>query len=141
MHKLKTLCQPSLNAGLLFLRLSSAFMLFYVHGWPKLINHTEELARIEDPFGLGAQFSLLAAIFAEVICPPLIAIGFMTRLATLPVISVLAVALFFVHSHWSIAEGQFGWLLMITFMTILICGPGEWSIDAKNHPRKAGGPK
>lgn len=124
------LFSPAIDAGLLFLRMAGAFLLFHVHGLPKILNYTEELTRIEDPFGFGPQLSLLAAIFAEVVCPLFIAAGLLTRLATLPVLAVLFIAMFVVHTHWSIAEGQFGWLLLIIFLTIALCGPGKWSFDA-----------
>jgi putative oxidoreductase len=118
-----------MNAGLLFLRISTGFILFYVHGLPKIIHYGEELGRIENPFGLGPQFSLLAAIFAEVICPIFITFGLFTRWATAPILAVLLIAMFVVHPQWSIAEGQFGWLLLICTITIALCGPGEWSLD------------
>ncbi|WP_175625517.1 MULTISPECIES: DoxX family protein [Oxalobacteraceae] len=121
---------PQIDLGLLFLRVSGAFMLFHVHGWPKIMHYSEELVRIEDPFGFGTSFSLLAAIFAEVVCAILIALGLLTRLASLPVIAVLLVSMLIVHTQWSIAEGQFGWLLMIIFGTIALCGPGKFSFDA-----------
>jgi putative oxidoreductase len=118
-----------LNAGLLFLRVSTAFMLFYVHGLPKVLHYSEELAKIEDPFGLGPHISLLAAIFAEVVCPIFLVLGLFTRLATLPVLAVLLIAMLVVHREWSIAEGQFGWLLLICTITIALCGPGEWALN------------
>lgn len=126
------------DAGLFFLRLSASFMLLYVHGWPKLANYSAELTRIEDPFGLGATFSLWAAIFAELVCPLFVAAGFFTRIATLPILAVLWVAMLIVHPHWSIAEGQFGWLFLIAFTTIVLCGPGAWSADAYLADRKGG---
>jgi putative oxidoreductase len=133
-----------IDAGLLFLRVAGAALLFAVHGLPKALHYTQELTRIEDPFGLGAQFSLWAALFAEVVCPPLIALGVGTRLACLPVIGLLLVALLFVHPEWSLAEGQFGWLLLIVFVTIFLCGPGQWRMQifarrfASPHGRQAG---
>lgn len=117
-----------IDAGLLFLRVAGAAMLFVVHGMPKALHYTQELGRIEDPFGLGAQFSLWAALLAEVLCPLLIALGVGTRLACLPVIGVLLVALLFVHPEWSLAQGQFGWLLLIVFISIAVCGPGRWRL-------------
>ncbi|WP_293775473.1 DoxX family protein [uncultured Oxalicibacterium sp.] len=123
--------KPRIDAGLFFLRVAGAFMLFYVHGLPKILHYNEELTLIEDPLGLGRQFSLLMAIFAEVICPLFIAAGLFTRLACLPVLAVLVVSMFIVHTQWSIAEGQFGWLLMIIFGAIALCGPGNWSLGRK----------
>jgi len=57
--------------------------------------------------------TLVLAVFAEVICPVVISLGWMTRLATSPVLFLLLVSMLLVHPEWSIAEGQFGWLLII----------------------------
>ncbi|MCG7391039.1 MULTISPECIES: DoxX family protein [Pantoea] len=121
---------PRINAGLFFLRLTGCLLLLYVHGLPKVFHFSEELTRIEDPFGLGPWMSLLPAIFAEVICPLFILIGVFARLACLPIIGVLLVAMLFVHPGWSIAEGQFGWLLLIIFTTLAMTGPGQWRLGA-----------
>lgn len=117
---------PRIDAGLFFLRLTGSLLLLYVHGLPKVMHFSEELTRIEDPFGLGPWTSLLPAIFAEVVCPLCIILGVGTRLACLPIIGVLLVAMLVVHPGWSMAEGQFGWLLLIIFTTLAIAGPGSW---------------
>ncbi|XXN66710.1 DoxX family protein (plasmid) [Enterobacter ludwigii] len=121
---------PRIDAGLFFLRLTGCLLLLHVHGLPKVFHFSEELTRIEDPFGLGPYISLIPAIFAEVVCPIFILAGVFTRLACLPIIGVLLVAMVFVHPDWSIAEGQFGWLLLIIFTTLAITGPGQWRIGA-----------
>ena len=115
--------------GLLFLRVSGALFLLGVHGLPKLLNFSAELQRIEDPFHLGAHLTLILAIFAEVLCPLLIVVGVLVRLACLPILFVLLVALLVVHPQWSVAEGQFGWLLLILFTSIFIAGPGRLALN------------
>jgi len=120
---------PRIDAGLLFLRLAGSLLLLYVHGLPKVLNFSEELTRIEDPFGFGPWMSLLPAIFAEVACPIFIILGIGTRLACLPIIGVLLVAMLVVHPQWSIGEGQFGWLLLIIFTTLALTGPGKWRVS------------
>ena len=117
------------DIGLLFLRVSGALFLLWVHGLPKLLHYSEQLKLIEDPFHLGASITLLLAIFAEVLCPLLIVAGVLVRLACLPVLFVLLVALLIVHPQWSLAEGQFGWLLLILFTSILIAGPGPLAFN------------
>ncbi|MEA9389933.1 DoxX family protein [Acerihabitans sp. TG2] len=119
---------PRIDLGLLFLRLAGSFMLLYVHGIPKILHYANQLAQIEDPFGLGRSLSLWAAIFAEVLCPIAIVLGVATRLACLPIIAVLLIAMLAVHPDWSVAEGQFGWLLLIIFITISLCGAGRWGL-------------
>lgn len=122
---------PQINLGLFFLRVAGSLLLLYVHGLPKVFHFSEELTRIEDPFGMGPYMSLIPAIFAEVICPLFIIAGVGTRLACLPIIGVLLVAMLFVHPGWSIAEGQFGWLLLIIFITLALTGPGKWALRAR----------
>jgi putative oxidoreductase len=74
---------------------------------------------------------LILAIFAEVLCPLLIVAGLLARLACVPILFVLLVALLVVHPQWSVAEGQFGWLLLILFTTVLIAGPGRLVIPVR----------
>ena len=119
------------NLGLLFLRFSAAAFLLVVHGLPKLLDFQNQLTLIEDPFHLGAQLTLSLAIFAEVLCPLLIAAGVFVRLACLPILVVLLVALLIVHPQWSVEQGQFGWLLLIIFTTVLIAGPGRLALNAR----------
>ncbi|MCU7250854.1 DoxX family protein [Pseudomonas koreensis] len=119
------------DAGLLFLRVSGGLFLLWVHGLPKLLDFSAQLQLIEDPFHLGAHLTLSLAIFAEVLCPLLIVAGLLVRLACLPILSVLLVALLVVHLQWSVAEGQFGWLLLILFTTVFIAGPGRLALNVR----------
>ena len=128
---------PRIDLGLFFLRITGSLLLLYVHGLPKVLHFSEELTRIEDPFGFGPYFSLIPAILAEVLCPLLILFGIATRLACLPIIGVLLVAMLAVHPDWSIAEGQFGWLLLIIFTTLAITGPGGWRLRSRLTERFA----
>jgi putative oxidoreductase len=117
--------------GLLFLRVSASLFLLWVHGLPKLLNYSTQLQVIEDPFHLGANLTLVLAIFAEVLCPLLIIAGLLARLACLPILSVLLVAMVVVHPQWSLEEGQFGWLLLILFTSIFIAGPGRLALNVR----------
>ncbi|CAM3345046.1 DoxX family protein [Pseudomonas floridensis] len=110
--------------GLLFMRVSVSLLLLHVHGLPKLMHWSEEVQRIEDPFGLGGTLTLALAVFAEVICPVLLILGIWSRLACLPVLAVLAVAVLFIHPEWSVEQGQFAWLLIILFLGLALTGPG-----------------
>ncbi|WDU65510.1 DoxX family protein [Pseudomonas poae] len=119
------------DLGLLFLRGSGALFLLWVHGLPKLLNYSEQLKLIEDPFHLGAHVTLLLAIFAEVLCPLLIIAGVLVRLACLPILAVLLIAMVVVHPEWTLLEGQFGWLLLIIFTSVLIAGPGRLVVSTR----------
>lgn len=104
-------------------------MLLYVHGLPKVLHYSTELAQIDDPLDLGRGPTLWLALLAEIACPLLIAAGVLTRLACLPIIFLLLVSMLAVHPDWNIAEGQFGWLLLIIFSTIALAGPGAYSLS------------
>ncbi|CRM75444.1 MULTISPECIES: DoxX family protein [Pseudomonas] len=119
------------DLGLLFLRGSGALFLLWVHGLPKLLNYSAQLQLIEDPFHLGAHITLLLAIFAEVLCPLLIIAGVLVRLACLPILAVLLIAMLVVHPEWTLLEGQFGWLLLIIFSSVLVAGPGRLVVSQR----------
>ena len=114
--------------ALLFMRVAAALLLLQVHGLPKLLHWHSEFQHIEDPFGLGATPTLALAVFAEVLCPILLILGVFARLACLPVIAVLLVALLFVHPQWSLEEGQFAWWMLILFTGLAIAGPGSYRL-------------
>ncbi|MFJ4350210.1 DoxX family protein [Pseudomonas sp. NPDC089428] len=121
---------PTLTAcGLLFMRVMAALLLFFIHGLPKLLDWSGELQRIEDPFGLGAPLTLGLAVFAEVVCPLLLLLGVAARLACLPVLAVLLVALVVVHPDWSLEQGQFAWLLVALYGGLALTGPGLYSVS------------
>jgi putative oxidoreductase len=123
--------QRAQDFGLLFLRVSGGLFLLWVHGLPKLLNYSAQLQVIEDPFHLGANVTLMLAIFAEVLCPLLIIVGVLVRLACLPILCVLLIALLVVHPQWSLDEGQFGWLLLILFTSLFIAGPGRLALNVR----------
>lgn len=114
----------SLDFGLLFMRVCAALLMFKLHGLPKLLNWSSELQNIDDPLGLGPHITLLAALFAQVLCPLLIVLGVATRLACLPILFLLLVALLVVHPDWSLEQGQFGWLFVVLFAGLALTGPG-----------------
>lgn len=127
---------PRLTAGgLLFMRVMAALLLLFIHGLPKLLNWSTELQRIEDPFGLGAPLTLGLAVFAEVVCPVLLILGVAARLACLPVLAVLLIALLVVHPDWSLEQGQFAWLLVALYGGLALTGPGVFSLAGLQHRR------
>lgn len=116
------------DVALCWLRVTGCLLLLSVHGVPKLMHFQHELGLIEDPFGMGSLLTLSLAVFAEVLCPIFILLGILTRLATLPILFLLAVSVIWVHPEWSLFEAQFAWLLLIVFSTILIAGPGRLAV-------------
>lgn len=114
------------DAALLFLRVSASLLLLLVHGLPKALHVSSQLRAIEDPLHLGTAFTLAFAIVAEVVCPVLMILGIVTRLAAMPILVVTVVALTLVHPDWTLEQGQFAWMLLILFGTVAMGGAGRY---------------
>ncbi len=100
------------------------------HGLPKLMTFGEKLHRFPDPIGVGSEVSLTLAVFAEVVCAGLIAVGFATRLATIPLLVTMLVAALVIHGDDPWARKEFALLYAIPALTLLLTGPGKLSVDA-----------
>lgn len=90
--------------------------------------------RSKTPLHLRKTLTLGFAIFAEVVCPLLMIAGIATRLAVLPIMLVCVVAVGLVHREWTLADGQFAWMLLVMFGTIAIGGAGRYRIALRLHP-------
>lgn len=94
----------------------------------KLLNGDMQFG---DPLGVGAEVSLVLAVFAEAICSILIILGLGTRLATVPLIITMATAAFIVHASDPFGRQELPILYILAFVTLLITGPGKYSIDQR----------
>lgn len=125
----------SLSLGLLILRLGAGAMLFLGHGLPKLMSFEQRSKTFLDPFGLGSPVSLGLAVFAEVVCSALVAIGFVTRLAAIPPIILLLVAIVVAHAGDPLGRRELAIMHLLCFVTIALAGPGRFALDARFGPR------
>jgi putative oxidoreductase len=117
-----------LNIWLLLLRIfAGSFMLS--HGWPKLLRVLDGNFQFADPLGLGATPTLMLAVFSEFFCSILLILGFVTRLASLPLVFTMMVAAFIVHWEDPFGTKEFALLYLLIFITIFVIGPGKYSID------------
>ena len=82
--------------GYLIIRVCFGLMLA-THGWSKVSHFNEYAAQFANPFGLGERTSLILTIFAEFVCAILIALGFFTRLASIPVVINFLTIFFIIH--------------------------------------------
>ncbi|MFT0715536.1 DoxX family protein [Flagellimonas lutimaris] len=120
----------STHAGLALLRIvPSVFML--THGYPKLMNLISGNTEFANPFGIGQAPSLFLAVVAEFICPVLIIIGFKTRWAAIPTAITMFVAAFMIHSADPFNVKEKALLYLVTFIAIMLLGPGKYSVDKK----------
>lgn len=83
-----------------------------------------------DPIGIGAPASLILTVFAEVVCSLLIAIGLWTRLALIPLIITMAVAVFIIHINDSLGTMEPALMYLLSYCALFLLGSGNFSIDA-----------
>lgn len=121
--------ENNLSLILLIIRLSIATLMIF-HGLPKL-NKLLAGGEIQfpDPLGVGTSVSLGLAIFAEIICSLLISIGLATRLALIPLIITMFVAIFVVHAADPIDVKEMAILYLLFYLLLFITGSGKFSVD------------
>ena len=125
--------------ALLLLRIGIASMML-VHGLPKLGKFCSSgEIKFADPIGVGVIMSLTLAVFAEVICSILVLVGLATRLASVPLVITMLVALLRVHIADPYAEKEKALLYLLAFLVLMITGSGKFSIDQLIMNRKPPG--
>ena len=55
--------------------------------------------------------------------------GLGTRLATIPLIITMLVAVFIVYGAAGFDKKEMGLLFLLVYVFLLVCGPGKYSID------------
>lgn len=134
----------STDLGLLVLRLWMGLSLLILHGWAKLTGFSDMAGKFPDPLGVGATGSLALAVFGEVVCALLLALGLFSRLAALGLIITMAVAFFMVHKaslQPGPGSGELAYAYLAGFTTLFITGPGRFSLDRRtgHAPVKSSG--
>ncbi|MEP2935143.1 MAG: DoxX family protein [Gilvibacter sp.] len=115
------------QVGLLLLRIGMSGLML-THGIPKLMRMIEGDMAFGDPLGIGSGVSFVLVVIAEFLCPILIILGIRTRLATIPVIITMLVAVFLVHWNDPIADKEKALLYLTGFLTIALAGGGKYTI-------------
>jgi putative oxidoreductase len=119
----------SIDIGILILRVAIAALML-THGLPKLTMLLSGDPVQFLPFlGLTPEISLGLAVFAEVLCSILILVGFGTRLATIPLIITMLVAVFYVHAADPFAKQEMGLHFLVAYILLLLSGSGRYSVD------------
>lgn len=117
-----------ISLSMLILRVSLGLMMI-PHGYNKLIRFAAKSSSFVDPFHIGNSTSMALAIFAEFFCAVFIILGLFTRLACIPLIIAMGVALFYSHGGQIFTEGEKAGLYLAGFIAILFAGPGKVSLD------------
>ena len=118
----------AINVWLLLSRLAIGALMLS-HGYPKLQTLLSGNVQFADPFGIGPVPSLALTVFAEFVCSILLILGLATRLATIPLIITMLVAIFYAHSADPFGKKELAVIYLTIFIGFLVLGPGRYSID------------
>lgn len=99
------------------------------HGIQKWSSFHELSMSFPDPIGLGSPIALGLAIFGELICSMGFIIGFLYRLAMIPMICTMAIAFFMIHGNDAFAVKELAFIYLAVFILMYVAGPGKFSID------------
>ena len=131
MKKLLSISNTSITTGiaLLFARVGIA-VLMLTHGIPKLMMLFSG-APVQFPpvLGMSAELSLGLTVFAEVVCSVFLLTGFATRIATIPLIITMLVAVMFIHAADPFTKQEPALQYLLVYIVLLITGSGKFSID------------
>ena len=116
------------NAATLLIRIVFGVMIMKA-GYDKLVHFNEMKSTFINFMGIGSTASLLLVVFAEFFCGLFLVIGLFTRLASVPLIITMAVALFKVHHSDVFGDGENATLFLGAFLVLLLTGPGKASVD------------
>ncbi len=119
----------ALSTALLILRVGAGSLIMIQHGLDKLQHFSQKSTRFADPFGIGPTASYSLVLFAEAFCAAFIILGLFTRLAAVPLVVAMSVALFIAHKGQFFGAGENAGIYLICFFTILLAGPGKASLD------------
>lgn len=117
---------------LLLLRLLCLYMIMN-HGLGKYEKLMAGDVKFMNFLGLGMTTSLALVVLAEVACSALVIAGLFTRLALIPLIFTMLVAVFYKHiiiSGDSIWKPELGMAYLVVFIALYVFGPGRYSVDA-----------
>ncbi len=123
------------NLGLLVLRVALGTQMAALHGADKLRNFSERVAAFPDPLGLGHRHSLTLTVAAQFFCAILLVLGLASRLAALTLSFVMGVAVFLQQAPEPWKKKEMAALYFSGFLTILLLGPGRFSLDGTLLPR------
>jgi putative oxidoreductase len=119
----------SMDTGILILSVGIAALML-VHGLPKLgMLLSGDPIQFPPVLGLTPELSLGLAVFAEVFCSILVLVGFATRLAVIPLIITMLVAVLYIHAADPFTNKELGLHYILAYVLLLISGSGRYSID------------
>lgn len=121
--------QKGIDLAILFTRITAAALMLS-HGLPKLgMLFSGNAAHFPAVLGMSSEISLVLTVFAEVVCSVFILFGLGTRLAVVPLIITMLVAVLYIHSADPFAKQEPGIQYLILYVILFITGSGKYSLD------------
>jgi len=117
------------NFTLLFFRIAVSAELLAAHGLKKIGVGISSAEVVPNPLGLPEAFNQAFATGANLIMPVFIILGFMTRLAAVPILAVTLTGFFVLHFHDPILIRDVPFMYSICFLLIFFLGAGRYSLD------------
>lgn len=117
------------NTAMLFLRITAGGLML-VHGYDKMVHFNETASHMMNFMGIGSKATTALVIFAEFFCSMLVILGLFTRLACIPLVICMGIALFKAHNGDFFGDGQVAALFLICFIVQLLLGAGKVSVDS-----------
>ena len=121
------------DLALSILRIVPSFFMFYHHGYNKIINGVETWnwlgGAVLTIFGIGIGHTLVGflAAFSEGILTWFIMLGLKTRVASF--FNMMTMLFAGIYHLTKGESGESAFIYCVVFFTILILGPGIYSID------------
>ena len=118
------------DLSLLLLRLAFGGLMFLNHGlgkFNKLMAGGE--IKFANVFGMGPELSLGLAVFAEVVCALMVVIGLFTRIAVIPLIITMLVAILVIHIDDPLKKMESAIIYLIPYLVLFWNGSGKYSVD------------
>lgn len=117
-----------INTCLFILRISVAILMM-AHGYQKFSHFAEKQDKFMSFMGMSSSTSLSLTIFAELFCSAFLALGLLTRLALIPLLINMLVAVFMAHNFDVFGDGQLAFIYLVSYFILFIAGPGSMSTD------------
>lgn len=117
------------DIALLIARVSLGILML-THGLPKMsMLLSGEPVLFPAVLGLSSEMSLSLTVFAEVFCSLLLIAGLATRMAVIPLIITMLVAIYAVHGADPFANKEIAVLYLAGYLVLFFSGSGKYSFD------------
>jgi putative oxidoreductase len=124
-----SLKQPLTDAGLLVMRLWAGLIMFYAHGWGKLMSFGDQVGIRDGFLGMPGELAAGLLVFAEVFCAILLALGLATRAVAVPLFITMMIAAFIGHGGDPFRDKELALFFGTAYFMFMLTGPGKYSLD------------